>query len=272
MDQILGQHPDAALLANTNFKQAVKTPTRENRILDKIVTNFSGFYDQPLIDRFLPTKTVRMHYRDKKWITPVIKSLIKERQAAFSGGNKELTRKLANCVKKEIRKAKHDYYNDRVKKHKKENPAEWYKQIKIMTNMKNANSYKTVPGVDRDDTAVIANRINDFFKSVAEDVPTMDATNLPAYLPDPSPPLRIQPWDVYQQLKKVKVGKAVGPDMIPSRIIKEFACELSIPLAHIFSTSLAEGVVPKMWKRAVVVPVPSLKPPLHVSTSSVQSP
>eukprot|EP00057_Strongylocentrotus_purpuratus_P010304 XP_011664778.1 PREDICTED: RNA-directed DNA polymerase from mobile element jockey-like [Strongylocentrotus purpuratus] len=349
MDQILGQHPDAAiaimgdfnqldlttLLANTNFKQAVKTPTRENRILDKIVTNFSGFYDQPLvccplgasdhntvvwsplappryqnsimkritrplrdsdkrlfgswitryewssvmdsissdeqteafyailnsqIDRFLPTKTVRMHCRDKKWITPVIKSLIKERQAAFSGGNKELTRKLANCVKKEIRKAKHDYYNDRVKKHKKANPAEWYKQIKIMTNMKNANSYITVPGVDRDDTAVIANRINDFFKSVAEDVPAMDAENLPAYLPDPSPPPRIQPWDVYQQLKKVKVGKAVGPDMIPSRIIKEFACELSIPLAHIFSTSLAEGVVPKMWKRAVVVPVPKTTP------------
>eukprot|EP00057_Strongylocentrotus_purpuratus_P001908 XP_003723460.1 PREDICTED: RNA-directed DNA polymerase from mobile element jockey-like [Strongylocentrotus purpuratus] len=215
---------------------------------------------QSEIDRFLPTKTVRMHCRDKKWITPVIKSLIKERQAAFSGGNKELTRKLANCVKKEIKKAKHDYYNDRVKKHKKANPAEWYKQIKIMTNMKNANSYITVPGVDRDDTAVIANRINDFFKSVAEDVPAMDAENLPAYLPDPSPPPRIQPWDVYQQLKKVKVGKAVGPDMIPSRIIKEFACELSIPLAHIFSTSLAEGVVPKMWKRAVVVPVPKTTP------------
>ena len=63
MDQILGQHQYVGiaimgdfnqldlttLLANTNFKQAVKTPTRENRILDKIVTNFSVFYDQPLV-------------------------------------------------------------------------------------------------------------------------------------------------------------------------------------------------------------------------------
>ena len=186
--------------------------------------------------------------------------MIKERQAAFNHGNKELTRKLANYVKKEIRKAKHVYYNDRMKKHKKAIPDEWYKQMQTMTDMKHANSYITVPGVDRDDTAVIANRINDFFKSVAEDVPAMDAENLPAYLPDPSPPPRIQPWDVYQQGKKVKVGKAVGPDMIPSRIIKDFACELSILLAHIFSTSIAEGVVPKMWKRAVVVPVPKTTP------------
>ena len=74
------------------------------------------------------------------------------------------------------------------------------------------------------------------------------------------PPPRIEPWEVYHKLKSVKVGKAGGPDMIPPRLIKEFACELSVPLSHIYSESLAEGTSPPEWKKAVVIPVPKTTP------------
>ena len=39
------------------------------------------------IDLYLPTKTVKIHQRDKPWITPLIKKLISQRQAAFAAGN-----------------------------------------------------------------------------------------------------------------------------------------------------------------------------------------
>lgn len=61
-------------------------------------------------------------------------------------------------------------------------------------------------------------------------------------------------------LQKTKAGKAGGPDGISSRIIREFAYELSKPLADILNKSYEEGVCPPQWKKAVVVPIPKTKP------------
>ena len=60
--------------------------------------------------------------------------------------------------------------------------------------------------------------------------------------------------------KKTKAGKTGGPDGISSRIIREFAYELSKPLADILNKSYEEGVCPPQWKKAVVVPIPKTKP------------
>ena len=54
---------------------------------------------------------------------------------------------------------------------------------------------------------------------------------------------------------------------IPGRLIKEFACELSEPLADILNHSLQDGIVPPEWKSATVVPLPKSKPP---STSEIR--
>ncbi|KAM3849703.1 death domain-containing protein 1 [Diretmus argenteus] len=90
--------------------------------------------------------------------------------------------------------------------------------------------------------------------------------SLPAFLPaEPAP--TIQPWEVYEKLKRVNTRKAAGPDQIPGRLIKEFACELSEPLADILNHSLQDGIVPPEWKSATVVPLPKSKPP---STSEIR--
>ena len=52
-----------------------------------------------------------------------------------------------------------------------------------------------------------------------------------------------------------------GADMIPAKIIKEFAYELSVPLTDILNSSFAEGVVPTQWKNGIVVPIPNQSPP-----------
>jgi len=70
----------------------------------------------------------------------------------------------------------------------------------------------------------------------------------------------VQPSEVYEKLKKIKSGKAGGPDGIPGKIISEFACELSFPLANILNQSYREGVVPPQWRKAIVVPIPKSKP------------
>ena len=63
IDRLLSVHPHAGfaiagdfnqldltqLVVNTRFKQVIKQPTRQNRILDKIVSNLSDLYDEPVI-------------------------------------------------------------------------------------------------------------------------------------------------------------------------------------------------------------------------------
>ena len=60
---------------------------------------------------------------------------------------------------------------------------------------------------------------------------------------------------VKQKLKNLNTSKAMGPDGIPSIILKELCNELSLPLCNIFNKSLSEGQVPKDWKTAEVTAI-----------------
>ena len=64
-------------------------------------------------------------------------------------------------------------------------------------------------------------------------------------------------------LRKVKVNKATGPDDIPAWILRDLD-ELAAPLASIYNSSLREGVIPDLWKTAIIVPVPKKHPPRHI--------
>ena len=54
--------------------------------------------------------------------------------------------------------------------------------------------------------------------------------------------------------------KSTGPDGLPGKLIKEFACEFSAPVTDIFNSSLVEGCVPQIWKDAIIAPIPKETP------------
>ena len=51
----------------------------------------------------------------------------------------------------------------------------------------------------------------------------------------------------------INTFKSHGPDAIPNRIIKDYAYELADPVSRI---SLSSGLIPTMWKAAIIIPVP----------------
>ena len=55
--------------------------------------------------------------------------------------------------------------------------------------------------------------------------------------------------------KKINPNKAGGPDMIPARVLKEIAEEISPLLTVIFQTSLGSGTVPDDWRSANVTTI-----------------
>ena len=67
--------------------------------------------------------------------------------------------------------------------------------------------------------------------------------------------INITESDVVDLLNILDISKAIGPDGISPRILKERASILRYPLCKIFNISQRSGVFPFDWKKANVCPV-----------------
>ena len=64
--------------------------------------------------------------------------------------------------------------------------------------------------------------------------------------------------DVKEELSRINVYKAPGPDGIPNWFLRDFAPFLSVPLCAIYDAYIQQSFVPMVWKSAEVVPVPKV--------------
>ena len=60
---------------------------------------------------------------------------------------------------------------------------------------------------------------------------------------------------VTELLKGLSPSKALGPDELHPRVLKELATELGPDFAHLFRKSLDTGVIPKEWSLANICPL-----------------
>ena len=211
------------------------------------------------IDTHFPSKVVKLHSSDKPWITPEIKNLIKKRQAAFAEGKTYLWRFLRNKVIRTISQAKKFYYRDRLQNLKNSDPSGWHKGIQMICNKNRQRPIISAPGIPQNDEKAIAEAINLNFASVSQSRPPVNHGELPAFLPSKPPP-QIHVWEMYRELRKLNAKKSAGPDGLPGKLLKEFACEFSTPVADILNASFAESYVPQIWKDATIVPIPKEMP------------
>ena len=65
--------------------------------------------------------------------------------------------------------------------------------------------------------------MNTYFLRVNDDLPSLDTSLLPAYLPAPKIVPSLTPEEICTKMLKLKVSKSNGPDNIPNRIIRDFA-------------------------------------------------
>ncbi|KAI8493050.1 hypothetical protein Bbelb_290540 [Branchiostoma belcheri] len=205
----------------------------------------SAFYStlSSAIEKYFPSKIVRLHERDKPWMTPGLKAMILLRQKAFREHNLPEVKRLQDT------------------RLKKADPRKWHRAIKDMGNMGKGQLNIDIPGVSPVSTVDVAKAINTHLAAASQKHEPLRLHDLPAYLPAPAPPPAVSVWDMWNRLRNVKIGKATGPDGISPRIIREFAFELSQPLSDIMNASLSQGEVPDLFKDADVVPIPKEMPP-----------
>ncbi|XP_022809752.1 uncharacterized protein LOC111346748 [Stylophora pistillata] len=65
----------------------------------------------------------------------------------------------------------------------------------------------------------------------------------------------VKPCEVEDRLKKLRLGKAMGWDIIPPRALISGASELAVPLANLFNICIEQGHWPTDWKKGEWTPV-----------------
>ena len=222
-----------------------------------------------LMEKHIPKLKIQNEERHKPmWLNRKALKYVKEKDNAFlkyQPSNKKCKRKnynkyviARNKCKKEIRRAKK--LNERnLAKECKSNPKKFWKYVqeKLKTQtgigtLKKGNGDMVTTDDDK------ANTLNDFFSSVFT---REDTRNLPSLEKSSKShgktltEIYITEEEVVKKLKKLDVSKAQGPDKIPSKVLKELADNISVPLTKLFNKTLEKGVLPEDWKKAEVVAI-----------------
>jgi len=72
----------------------------------------------------------------------------------------------------------------------------------------------------------------------------------------------ILPETVLAKLEPIKIYKAPRPDELPNWLLRDdYAPWLCETVYAIFNTSVREGNVPSVWKKANILPGPKVHPP-----------
>ena len=106
-----------------------------------------------------------------------------------------------------------------------------------------------------------AERIANHFSQISQEFDPLDVTTLPARVKvkvnnissKSLPSIHFQ--DVYEKIRSARKPKSCVPGDIPSRLVKEFAAELTIPVTKIFESILNTNIWPSQWKVEYVTPI-----------------
>ena len=125
--------------------------------------------------------------------------------------------------------------------------------------------YKAAP-IDK---SVLADTVNMHLCEVTQHIPVLDEGKLNVYRDNLPPMLSeyiVEVEEVQTGLSKIIFTKAVGPDNVPHKILKELATSLAPPVTSIINNSIRQDIVPDQWKLARITPIPKLYPPVNIES------
>ena len=223
------------------------------------------------LNLYLPEKVVTYTSQDQVWVTPEIKQLARKKSREFFKHRKSPKWKtLSTLYEQKCKKARTDYYTNIVSDLKTSNPGQWYSKLKRMSNYDQTKTEQiSVEEIcqfsDEEQAEIIAenfSRISNQYDQIDSDKIARHTTRTKGN--NKSMPI-FEPHEVYDFLRKIKTNTATVKEDIPAKIIKEFAPELSGPLADVLNCMVSKGEYPHLWKLEMVTPVAKVQPPASVS-------
>ena len=214
-------------------------------------------------DMHIPYRQRRNRKSKPVWLTKDIQRAIQAKKTAFKifknaplEPNTNAYRIARNKVKREVRASKRAKELD-LARHCNKDSKKFFSFYKLGSTTKSIGPLRVNDEVVSRDSEMVE-VLNNEFKSVftiedesslASLQPQTETSEMVGEIGTVSRDL------VMKYIRKIKPNKAEGPDEIHARLLRECEKEISLPLAMIFSKSLAESKVPLDWKRANVVPI-----------------
>ena len=223
--------------------------------------NLITSFIQESADKHIPSKTSRS-VSSVPWITPEIRRKIRRKNATHAKAKKTGSAKfrskfesLRKEIKADIRK-QHDLYVNNLVGDVKANPRDFYRYI----NSQKKDTQGIPPLKKRNGSGIAQSeyekaeefngQFSDVFtKSEYKQVPLMDRSA--PFMHD----IVVTKEGVTKLLKGLNPSKALGPDELHPRVLKELAMELGPVFAHLFQQSIDTGEIPKEWSLANICPL-----------------
>ena len=212
-------------------------------------------------DKHIPSKTSRS-VSSVPWITPEIRRKICRKNKTHAKAKKTGSSKLRSIFetirresKADVRK-QHDLYVNNLVGDVKANPRHFYQYINSQKKdtqgippLKRKNG-KGVAQLHLEKAEEFNGQFTDVFnKNEHTQVPLLDRSA--PFMND----IAVSKDGVIKLLKGLNPSKALGPDELHPRVLKELETELGPVFAHLFQQSMDIGEIPKEWSLANICPL-----------------
>ena len=218
-----------------------------------------------LTDKHIPSKMISGNRTRKPWMDKTVRSGHRKVKKLFakqkqSGSRKDRKRYLQTKAQaqKQERQAYWKYVENLIELGDEQEQQPSSKQKRFFSFIKSLKKDSSGVAPLRDqgklhsDPADKANILNRQYQSEFTDE---DKSEIPKPDGDPSPTMpdiHITTEGVLKLLQKLNVNKASGPDMIPTRLLKELSNEIAPFLCIIYQKCLETGQIPDVWRTANV--------------------
>ena len=219
------------------------------------------------------SKVITIRPNDKQWYDSKVRRYTKYRDRQRRIAIKKPTilnwskyKKIRNKVNNLIKFTKRNFVSNiehKIEDYSTNDSKCYWKSIKDL--MKNYKTVDSIPVLKRNVSNTVeycftdeekANCLNDYFVSVSD----LDDSNssLPPFVSKTNATLDsivIHKSDIEDVIGNLDINKAVGPDLISHRVLKNVRHSISAPLTLLFNKSLDQGLFPSKWKCALVLPL-----------------
>ena len=230
-----------------------------------------------ILDEIAPFKEVRIKGRTEPWMNSDILDLIRKRDKALGDSHKnkenqnlrEQFKSLRNKVQREVKKAKSNYFKNKIEDNKK-NPKEIWRQFKTLGySNKHKDNSKISLNIDNEicsEPVKVAQHMNNYFLNIAQDLvkklpiissiySTMSPLVKQFYREKNVRPnsFKLHPISdnfVNNELNNININKSTGYDEIQGKFLKYGFTEIRGVITHLINLSITTNIFPDEFKIA----------------------
>ena len=158
---------------------------------------------------------------------------------------------------REIKRAKNNFYRNKIKNLRRSNPKKWHQELKKISSF----DEQKFDDIEVDEIKDLtdeeqAEKIADKFSAVSQEYEKLnkDDIKIPNFCENEIP--QFSESEVRDILQKIDTNKSNVKGDIPAKILKLFSENLAKPIANLINASIRDGVWPEIFKLEIVTPVP----------------